>query len=49
MDKANKQIHLTQENKEWILSIRLYPRDTPNDVITRLREKMKRQNGVIIA
>lgn len=46
--KANKTINITESNKEWILSLRIHDRETPNDIIERVKEKMTRKDGVII-
>jgi len=49
MDKADKTINLTEENKKWILSLKSHERETPNDIITRLKEKLTRKDRMIIA
>lgn len=48
MINANKSIAISEENKAWIISLKIHNRETPNDIITRLREKMSRKDGVII-
>ena len=48
MEKADKSIAISEENKTWILSLKIHDRETPNDIITRLKEKLTRKDGVII-
>ena len=49
VDKADKTINLTEANKAWLLSLKTHERETPNDIITRLKEKIERKDGVIVA
>lgn len=45
-DKADKTMNVTEENKKWIMSLKVHDRETVNDIISRL--KKERQNHKLI-
>ena len=50
--RNTKAILLSLENKAWFGSLKEYPRETPNDIMTRLRLKAiaeENKNKTIIA
>lgn len=46
---ANKTIAVTQANKTWLLSLRLHDRETANDIVTRIKNKIIKENTIIVA
>jgi len=52
MTRSTKAILLDPENKAWFESLKEYPRETPNDIMTRLRLRSLQsieENKTIIA
>lgn len=42
-----KSITISEENKDWFLSLRIYERETADDIMTRIKTKYIGQQMII--